>query len=257
MTRRRGLFALLVVAVVGFVAIALDVTHHGVLERNDARIGLWVVAHTPHALERAASAITKLGGAWSVVTLTALGAALLLRRGRRLDAVVFVGGVVLVSLVTNGLKIAIGRPRPANDLTHVLHTASFPSGHTSGAVVVFVLLAVFLATWHRHAAVAGAVILAGLVGVTRVVVEAHWTTDVLAGFCLGAAIVAAVLLVRDRFSGGSSSGGSAGPDRDQHGEGRREEERDLGGPAVAEDRSREPPGVDDVTEPRGDVYVGR
>ena len=200
MTHRARLVALFVGALVGFVALALDVTRHGVFERHDRRVGLWVVANTPDTLERVANATTKLGGAWSLVALTALGAALLLRRGRRADAAFLVGGLAFVSLSTNGLKLAFGRPRPRiGDLTPISHTASFPSGHTSGSLVVFVLLAVLLATRHRRAVITGAVVLAGLVGVTRVVVEAHWLTDVLAGYCLGALVVAASLLVRDEL----------------------------------------------------------
>jgi undecaprenyl-diphosphatase len=116
-----------------------------------------------------------------------------------------------VSLATNGLKIAFGRPRPAIDLTPVSHTASFPSGHTSGSLVVFVLLAVLLAPHHRRGVIIGAALLAGLVGITRVVVEAHWTTDVLAGYCLGAAVVAVAVGMRDRL-GGSRVAPTAGPE---------------------------------------------
>ena len=198
MTTRAKLAALLAATTAGFAAIALDVTQHGILERHDTRIGLWLAMNTPHALERIANVITMLGGAWSLVSLTALGTALLLGRGNRIDAALLVGGVALTSLATNGLKIAFGRPRPSiGDLAPASYTASFPSGHTSGSVVVFVLLAVFLATIHRRAIVAGAIGLAALIGVTRVVVEAHWTTDVLAGYCLGVAVVASVLLGRD------------------------------------------------------------
>ena len=198
MTYRSKLVALLAVATVGFVAIALDVTRHGILERHDAGIALWVVVHTPHTFERIANGITKLGGVWSLVSLTVLGTGLLLRRGNRTDAVLLVGGVALTSLATNGLKIAFGRPRPTiGDSAPASYTASFPSGHTSGSLVVFVLLAVFLATIHRRVIVAGAIGLAALIGVTRIVVEAHWTTDVLAGYCLGIAAVAGVLLGRE------------------------------------------------------------
>ena len=247
MARRQGLIALLVVAFVGFVAIAVDVTQHGVLERHDARVGLWVVAHTPHALERVANVMTKLGGAWSLVTLTALGAGLLLHRGRRLDATFLVGGLALVSLVTNGLKIAFRRPRPAiGYLTPVSHTASFPSGHTSGSLVVFVLLAVLLATRHRNAVIAGAVLLAATVGVTRVVVEAHWTTDVLAGYCLGAAVVAAVLIVLD----GLRLVPSVGPEGERKARQGGHEERESTDRPFAEHRAHDLVPVGDLAEPQ-------
>jgi membrane-associated phospholipid phosphatase len=250
-TYRTWLVALLGVALVGFVAISLDVTHHGLLERHDASIGSWVVAHTPHALELAASAITKLGGAWSLIVLTALGAGLLLRRGNRHDAALLVGGLVLVSLATNGLKLAFGRPRPRfGDLTPVLHTASFPSGHTSGSVVVLVLLASLLATSHKRALVTGAVLLAGLVGATRVVVEAHWTTDVLAGYCLGIAVVAVVLIVRDRSSGGVSVVPPAGPEGERDTDRSGHEEREGTGSPFAEHRAHDLVPVDDLAQPQ-------
>ena len=247
-TYRSRLVALFATATTGFVAISLDVTQHGILERHDSRVGLWFVVHTPTAVERIANVITKLGGAWSLISLTVLGTGLLLRRGNRTDAVLLVGGVVLASLATNGLKIAFARPRPTiGDLAPASYTASFPSGHTSGSMVVFVLLAVFLATSSRRAVVAVAAGLAALVGVTRVVVAAHWTTDVLAGYCLGIAVVAGVLLVRDRCR----------PEGERDGEQSGKEERDLGRPPVADDRLGEAARVDDVSEPGRDARLGR
>lgn len=244
-TRRTRLGLLAVTALAGFVALSLDVTHHGMLDRHDGPIDLWVMAHTPHTLERIASAITQLGGAWSLIALTAAGATLLLRSGRRADAGFLVAGLASASLVTNGLKIAFGRPRPASDLSPVLHSASFPSGHTSGSTVVFVLLAVLLTTRRRPAVVAGSVLLAGLVGVTRVVVEAHWVTDVLAGYCLGAVVVAVVLIALDALRLAPSVGPEC--ERDPNGSGH--EEREGADRPLAEHRAHHLAPMDDLGEP--------
>ena len=244
---------LLALSLAGFVAIALDVTQHGLLERHDMRVGLWVYDHTPDSVVRVANAITQLGGAWSIVGLTAIGVVVLLRHGRRGDALLLVCSVGLGALATRVLKLAFDRLRPTIGEPRALpHTASFPSGHTSGAMVVFVLLAVLLAMRWRRPAVVIAVLLAVLVGVTRVVVEAHWLTDVLAGYCLGGAIVAAALLVRLRLAGRASRPGGNGD-----GQHRGEQERQLGGPAGAEDRLGQPSRMDDVAEPGRDVHVGR
>jgi membrane-associated phospholipid phosphatase len=244
---------LLVASVAGLLAVALDVTHHGLLERQDARIGRWTFAHTPAAVVRAADVVTQLGSWWALLGLTVLGAIVLSRRGRRDEAILLAGALALVSLATNGLKLAFGRPRPsAGSLKPLHHTLSFPSGHTSGSTVVLVLLALLLATRHRRAMVAGAVLLAGLIGVTRVVVQAHWATDVLAGYCLGAAALTTALLVRARLSpAGRRVTSRTWPEGQNDAGQSRHEKRDGAGRPLAEHRAHDLLPVDDLREPRG------
>lgn len=189
-------WALVGASVAGFVAIALDVTHHGLLARHDVRIDRWAHDTIPRGAAGAADVVTQLGTAWMLVVLTAVAVAVLVRRGRRRDGLLLAASLVLVSLLTNGLKHAFGRPRPSPESLPLHHTLAFPSGHTSGSTVVLVLMAVLLGGRLRRAAIVLAVLVAGLVGVTRVVVHAHWTTDVLAGFCVGGSVVGAALLVR-------------------------------------------------------------
>ena len=244
MTRYRVLAA---ASLAGFVAIALDVTHHGLFERHDARIGRWVVANTPHAAVHAAEIVTQVGSWWALVLMAGAGAVALGLRGRRGDALLLAGAYATVSLATNGLKRAFDRPRPSIG-TSLL---SFPSGHTSGATVVLVLLALFLGTRHRPALVAAAALLAGLVGVTRVVVQAHWTTDVLAGYCLGGTVVASALLLRERLSRGRQGPGlSLRPEREHDRRQSRHEEDDGAGRPLAEHRSHHLGPVPDLAEPR-------
>ncbi|WP_229400891.1 phosphatase PAP2 family protein [Micromonospora okii] len=122
---------------------------------------------------------------------------LLSRRARRLAwwaaTTMAVGG-----LLSPLLKLLVGRERP-DLLDPVAHAAgySFPSGHAvNAALAAGVLLVVFLpyarerpaARWALWAA---AVVLAGLTGVSRVALGVHWTSDVVAGWLLGAATVAA------------------------------------------------------------------
>jgi undecaprenyl-diphosphatase len=110
----------------------------------------------------------------------------------------------LGTLVQQLLKTAVGRARPVwPDPVDSAHYAAFPSGHALTATVVCGLLLWLL---HRHGAgralwrtaLAVSVVSVVGVGVTRVWLGVHWTTDVLGGWLLGALIVALAVLVQLR-----------------------------------------------------------
>ena len=145
----------------------------------------------PDWLAEAARDLTALGGV-AVLLLVTLAVAGYLLLDRKLGAMGFVlaaviGGLVLGSL----LKAAFDRPRP-----HVVpylsqvYTSSFPSGHSMMSAVVYLTLGALLA--HMVAPrrlkfyfVAVALLLTGLVGVSRVYMGVHYPTDVLAGWTAG------------------------------------------------------------------------
>ena len=76
---------------------------------------------------------------------------------------------------------------------------SLPSGHAAGAVVTFGVLATLGAErWPGRAPLLWtlAALLSLAVGTSRVVLNVHYVTDVLAGWCLGLAWLAGALLLR-------------------------------------------------------------
>ena len=101
------------------------------------------------------------------------------------------------SLLNTVVKTAVHRLRPV--LTDpVAHEGglSFPSGHAQAAMVGYaVLLLVFLPVLHgvwRRIAVALAVFMVLAVGFSRVALGVHYVSDVVGGYVLGAAWVAAM-----------------------------------------------------------------
>ena len=133
--------------------------------------------------------------AWSVVFLLVV-AWLLWRRLPRLAVFVAVT-VAGSSLLNTAIKTVVHRTRPAV-VDPVVHERglSFPSGHSQAAVVGYgVLLLVFLpvlsGAW-RRVAVAIAVLMVLAIGFSRVALAAHYVSDVLAGYLLGAAWIAAM-----------------------------------------------------------------
>jgi undecaprenyl-diphosphatase len=147
----------------------------------------------PPALEIAARDITGLGGQ-TILTLVSAGTVgfLLLSgaRGAALLVVVAVaGGTGLVEI----LKQVFGRVRPDFVAQSVYELSrSFPSGHSTLSAVTYLTLGALLARVQTRRVlkmyVLGiAVLVTALVGVSRVYLGVHWPTDVLAGWCLGAA----------------------------------------------------------------------
>ncbi|GAB3856022.1 phosphatase PAP2 family protein [Micromonospora andamanensis] len=120
----------------------------------------------------------------------------LARDGARRVAVWVATTMVLGGLLGPLLKLLVGRQRP--DLPDPVAQApglAFPSGHALNAVLAAgVLLVVFLPRTRprstaRAAVWLGALAIALVTGFSRVALGVHWSSDVLAGWLLGAAVV--------------------------------------------------------------------
>lgn len=145
----------------------------------------------PRWLEEMGRDMTALGGI-GVLTLTTLGVTgyLLLTQKRRLAVVVLVASVGALG-VSSALKYGIDRSRP--DLVphgSVVYTKSFPSGHSMQAAATYLTLAALLGGVQRKRRnmiylLSLALLVTGLVGVSRVYLGVHWPTDVLAGWIAG------------------------------------------------------------------------
>ncbi|NNM74494.1 phosphatase PAP2 family protein [Enterovirga sp. DB1703] len=147
----------------------------------------------PTWLEESARDFTGLGGhaILGFVTLSTLGYLLMTRR--RGAAILVVAAVVGGMVASALLKMGFERPRPDLVPHEVrVYTASFPSGHAMLSAVTYLTLGALLARVHKPRRVKLfflllAIVLTVLIGASRVYLGVHWPSDVLAGWCVGAA----------------------------------------------------------------------
>ena len=123
--------------------------------------------------------------------------------GLHWEALVSVGGAVFSESINALAKLIIHRPRPAADLVHVFTTLdsySFPSGHVMFYTAFFGFLWFLAFTLLRKSVlrifllvVFGVLILT--IGVSRVFLGEHWTSDVVGAYLLGSLVLASIVLV--------------------------------------------------------------
>jgi membrane-associated phospholipid phosphatase len=141
------------------------------------------------------AALTHFGDTTTLTVLCIAVAIALLALGRRRLAVGWVVSVAGNGVLNLALKEVFARIRPLHvDGFGVAQGFSFPSGHSSGSVVAYGMLAyvslrLLPACLHLPTLVA-AMALAFTVGASRVFLQVHYASDVIAGFASGAAWLA-------------------------------------------------------------------
>ena len=165
---------------------------------DGARDGLHAFAVAHRTFVKVMETLSTVGRWWVYLPVFAVVAGWLLWH-RQTRLAVFVVVTVGVSPGINSLvKSAVHRARPVlTDPVAHENGASFPSGHAQAAVVGYsVLLLVFLPVLHgvlRRVAIAAALLMVLGIGLSRVALGVHYVSDVLAGYAIGAAWVAAMI----------------------------------------------------------------
>jgi membrane-associated phospholipid phosphatase len=185
-------FAIVIGAAVGFAEIAEQLGPDGAMSLADEALSASIRTHVDVRTLQVFALLTHFGDAR---LLTLLGVVVALGLGWRGQRTLALGWVLALggnALLNPMLKRIFERVRPVHDHGLVAELGwSFPSGHTSGATVAYGMLAyVMLRTlpsaWHLPA-VLGATALAFTVGSSRVFLQVHFASDVVAGFASGTA----------------------------------------------------------------------
>ncbi|MFB6730183.1 phosphatase PAP2 family protein [Bacillus mobilis] len=133
---------------------------------------------------------TKVGSAIGIVTTLVISLLVFWRKRYYAAMIVYPVGILITHLVNKGIKEIVKRERPSlNEALDALGY-SFPSGHAMLSIMTFGFLAYIIAA--NLKSVTGKyviTILMGIVivsiGLSRVILNVHYPTDILAGYCVG------------------------------------------------------------------------
>jgi membrane-associated phospholipid phosphatase len=183
-----------------FIAWSMQALSDGPIPTFDREVAItFRDASSEHHLRREIMVVfTHLGGV-PAMTLLAIGGALWQwRRGDKLLAAVWLLLPLSGGLLDLGLKIGLDRARPlAEWRDRAVHETnqSFPSGHAMGSLIGYGMLGYAAVQSTRRGLTKAAVlvllgVVVGLIGFSRIYLRAHWVSDIVGGYVIGAAWLA-------------------------------------------------------------------
>ena len=179
-------------AIAVFVALTIAVTRSPRLALDSRAFEIADDLRAP-SLDNAARIITKLGLIAIVGSAVLVGAAVLIKHRDRARAAALVVGAALAWIGVWLVKSLVDRPRPPDPLVHT-SGQSYPSAHAADSVgwlaLAIALTVVIPSRGGRVAAITAGALLAGLVGLSRIYLRAHYASDVFAGQALAVAMYA-------------------------------------------------------------------
>lgn len=145
----------------------------------------------------ALSRFLSMVGRYYVLIPLAVAAAIYLAFKRRRRAALLLVIVFGARLLVELQKSVFARPRPIlTDHLVEVSSLSFPSGHAANSMATLVAIAFLIPVSMRWKgiAVAAAVVLSLLIGLSRVTLGVHWPSDVVGGWAFG--LLWLILMVR-------------------------------------------------------------
>lgn len=142
--------------------------------------------------------ITEMGGEIGIISTLVVSLLLLWRKKQYASMIIFPLAIIVTNFVNKWLKAVVARERPLLDEAVEELSYSFPSGHAMLSVVTYGFIVFLIVNGKfgkatRAAAVAAAIVLIIIIGLSRIVLSEHYPSDVLGGYCLGGMLLVVFL----------------------------------------------------------------
>ena len=128
----------------------------------------------------------------TLIIISLIIATYLYTKSSKKQGIIFASTILLTGILIKTSKWIFQRARPLNQI--IQETGfSFPSGHTTMAIVFFGLI-VYLFSKNKSkkiktTASITAILLIFIIGFTRIYLRVHWLTDAIGGFLLGGTVL--------------------------------------------------------------------
>ena len=194
-TAHRPWFGVVLLSTLGLLVVVVSGLTAGRSQTPaiDLAVRHWVLSHQFAGAAIFFTWVSTIGSVAPMAGYAAIGALLLIRRGRWGAGLAVVASPAAAVCAYVSVKWFVGRPRPS--VAGLLEgTSSFPSAHATSAAAVCVTLA--FVWWREGLLSSGVAVLAAtlvplLVGASRIYNDVHWASDVLGGWGTGLLVGAA------------------------------------------------------------------
>jgi undecaprenyl-diphosphatase len=205
-------YLLMTVLLIGLGLMLTKLLVGGPVDTWDNSVNRWFVTQRTSSLNSLSSVSSALGATLTVIGI-ALVVSIVLAIGHHWRELGFLlAGLTVEATTALTASTLVNRPRPnVPRLDAAPPTASFPSGHTAAAIVLYVGLAIVLTSFVRSTTVralvwALAIVIPIFVGISRLYRGMHHPTDVMGSIVLGAGSLLFALLA-------SRTAGAVGDER--------------------------------------------
>jgi membrane protein DedA with SNARE-associated domain/membrane-associated phospholipid phosphatase len=194
-----GLLSLNIISLYGFFKMAEDVFSNEKIMNLDFYINFQIMHLWNPLLSKIMLIITSLMNIESIIFLSIILFIILIFQKRWSQMLMFFSALGGGMFITSATKIIFHRLRPVNGLI-TAHGYSFPSNHALASIIFFSLLIYFFKDdinnkIIKYLFIFGNIFIFMLIGFSRIYLNVHWFSDVIAGFSLGLFWTTLIILI--------------------------------------------------------------
>lgn len=192
---------ILFICLIGFLALAEDVFHKEIMKGDIIGYKIISTFLISDFTTPIAKFITNFGGAIFLITLTIV--LLVLIKNKKIGISIF-SNLVIVTILNQLLKAILQRPRPTEYRIVEETGYSFPSGHSmvSMAFYGYLIYLIYKYVKNKYIKWISIVLLSILVcsiGISRIYLGVHYTSDVLGGFLISMSYLVIYISAVNKF----------------------------------------------------------